>query len=61
MYCNGPSSLDLPNLDTKHAVVPEDKLRFALTARYIKPEYIDDKDRHKGIFRLTPEQIYDGQ
>ncbi|TQB70752.1 hypothetical protein MPDQ_008099 [Monascus purpureus] len=29
--------------------------------KYYEPEYIDDKDRHKGIFRLTPEQIYDGQ
>ncbi|KAI9929841.1 hypothetical protein MW887_011647 [Aspergillus wentii] len=45
----------------EHSVVPEKKLRFALTARYIKPEYVDEKELKKGEFTLTPDQIYDGK
>ncbi|KAJ5573562.1 uncharacterized protein N7459_007989 [Penicillium hispanicum] len=45
----------------EHMVVPEDKMRFALTARYIKPEHVSPEDLEKGKFSLTPDQIYDGQ
>jgi hypothetical protein len=42
-------------------VVPENKLRFALTARYVKPDDVDAKEIQKGQFSLTPDQIYDGK
>lgn len=45
----------------EHSVIPEKKLRFALTARYIKPDHVDINDRGKGDFTLTPDQIYDGK
>ncbi|KAJ6002126.1 hypothetical protein N7522_007353 [Penicillium canescens] len=45
----------------EHAVAPENKLRFALTARYVKPEHVDAREYKKGEFYLTPEQIYDGK
>lgn len=44
----------------QHSVIPEKKLRFALTARYIKPEHVDKKELNKGEFALSPDQIYDG-
>ncbi|RAL16601.1 uncharacterized protein BO97DRAFT_420902 [Aspergillus homomorphus CBS 101889] len=45
----------------EHSVVPEKNLRFALTARYIKPEFVDEADAHKGAFTLTGDQVYDGK
>lgn len=45
----------------EHSVVPEKKLRFALTARYIKPDQVEEKDLVKGEYILTPAQVYDGQ
>jgi hypothetical protein len=45
----------------KHSVIPEKKLRFALTARYIKPEYVDESEWKKGEFSLSSDQIYDGK
>ncbi|KAJ5562414.1 hypothetical protein N7535_003133 [Penicillium sp. DV-2018c] len=45
----------------EHSVVPESQLRFALTARYVKPEHVDEAEINKGDFSLTPEQIYDGK
>ncbi|OQD65990.1 hypothetical protein PENPOL_c005G09227 [Penicillium polonicum] len=45
----------------EHSVVPENKLRFALTARYVKPDHIDAREIQKGQFSLTPDQIYDGK
>ncbi|RAH46778.1 uncharacterized protein BO95DRAFT_101909 [Aspergillus brunneoviolaceus CBS 621.78] len=45
----------------EHSVVPEKNLRFALTARYIKPEFVEEADRQKGVFALTGEQVYDGK
>lgn len=44
----------------QHSVIPEKKLRFALTARHIKPEHVDKKELKKGEFALSPDQIYDG-
>ncbi|RMJ27972.1 hypothetical protein PHISP_01169 [Aspergillus sp. HF37] len=45
----------------EHSVIPEEKLRFALTARYIKPEHVDESEWKKGEFSLSPDQIYDGK
>ncbi|KAI2740369.1 hypothetical protein DTO013E5_5410 [Penicillium roqueforti] len=45
----------------EHSVVPENKLRFALTARYVKPDQVDAREIQKGQFSLTPDQIYDGK
>ncbi|KAF4763151.1 hypothetical protein HAV15_000337 [Penicillium sp. str.  len=45
----------------EHSVVPENKLRFALTARYVKPDHVDAREIQKGQFSLTPDQIYDGK
>ncbi|KAJ5794631.1 hypothetical protein N7457_001230 [Penicillium paradoxum] len=45
----------------EHSVIPENKLRFALTARYVKPDDLNAKEIQKGQFTLTPDQIYDGQ
>ena len=45
----------------EHSVVPEKKLRFALTARYIKPEHVNERELEKGAFTLMPGQAYDGQ
>lgn len=45
----------------EHTVVSEDKLRFAITARYIKPEEVPDTEHHKGRFTLEPYQEYYGQ
>ncbi|KAJ5138753.1 Oxoglutarate/iron-dependent dioxygenase [Penicillium bovifimosum] len=45
----------------EHSVVPENKLRFALTARYVKPDHVDAAEIEKGNFTLTPDQIYDGK
>ncbi|PYH92964.1 hypothetical protein BO71DRAFT_400122 [Aspergillus ellipticus CBS 707.79] len=45
----------------EHSVVPENNLRFALTARYIKPEHVDSKEIQKGQFNLSADQVYDGK
>ncbi|OXV11533.1 hypothetical protein Egran_00707, partial [Elaphomyces granulatus] len=45
----------------EHAVSPDDKLRFALTARYVKPEEVQSKEHHKGVFSLTPDMEYNGE
>ncbi|KAJ5317659.1 hypothetical protein PENANT_c004G03288 [Penicillium antarcticum] len=45
----------------EHAVAPENKLRFALTARYVKPEHVDPREYKKGEYSLAAEQIYDGK
>ncbi|KAJ5833593.1 hypothetical protein N7474_001904 [Penicillium riverlandense] len=45
----------------EHAVVPENKMRFALTARYIKPDHVNENELYKGQFTLSPDQIYNGQ
>ncbi|QKX61042.1 uncharacterized protein TRUGW13939_08188 [Talaromyces rugulosus] len=45
----------------EHTVISEDKLRFALTARYIKPDQVPEEEHHKGDFELEPDQVYDGR
>lgn len=42
-------------------MIPENKLRFALTARFVKPDHVNAKEIKKGEFSLTPDQIYDGK
>lgn len=44
----------------EHSVSCEDKLRFALTSRYVKPDGIETSEQLKGEFALTPDQIYNG-
>ncbi|KAL4810841.1 hypothetical protein BDV18DRAFT_2688 [Aspergillus unguis] len=39
----------------------ESKMRFALTARYIKKDEVPEQDWPKGDFKLSPEQVYNGQ
>ncbi|CAI7576308.1 unnamed protein product [Penicillium bialowiezense] len=45
----------------EHSVIPENKLRFALTARFVKPDHVNAKEIKKGEFSLTPDQVYDGK
>ncbi|KAH2927129.1 hypothetical protein KXW15_001781 [Aspergillus fumigatus] len=45
----------------EHAVTPDKKLRFALTARYIQPNHVEPEHLPKGEFTLRPDQIYDGK
>ncbi|RAL02207.1 uncharacterized protein BO80DRAFT_463876 [Aspergillus ibericus CBS 121593] len=45
----------------EHSVVPEKRLRFALTARHIKPEHVDATELEKGQFSLAQDQVYDGR
>ncbi|KAJ5919750.1 hypothetical protein N7454_009585 [Penicillium verhagenii] len=42
----------------EHSVESLDSLRFALTARYIKPDDLDQSELQKGQFTLTPDQVY---
>ena len=42
-------------------VVPEDKMRFALTARYIKPEHVTQQELERGKFSLSNKYLYDGK
>lgn len=42
-------------------MVPENKLRFALTARFVKPDHIDADEIKKGEFSLAADQVYDGK
>ncbi|KAL4922811.1 hypothetical protein BDW62DRAFT_3143 [Aspergillus aurantiobrunneus] len=46
----------------EHGVEVEEpsKLRFALTARYVKKEEVAEEDWSKGNFTLTSDQVYDG-
>ncbi|KAB8237547.1 uncharacterized protein BDW43DRAFT_321906 [Aspergillus alliaceus] len=44
----------------EHSVIPENKLRFALTARHIKADHVDPKDIRKGNFTLSGDQVYNG-
>ncbi|GKZ28242.1 hypothetical protein AbraIFM66950_000054 [Aspergillus brasiliensis] len=46
----------------EHSVIPDKKLRFALTARYIKPECVEDVgEMEKGRLDLGEEWVYDGK
>lgn len=41
-------------------MLPEGKLRYGLTGRYIKPENIPAEEHWKGYFSIAPEKAYDG-
>ncbi|KAL4892187.1 2OG-Fe(II) oxygenase superfamily-domain-containing protein [Aspergillus ambiguus] len=45
----------------EHSVIPEKKLRFALTARYIRPDHVNKSQLEKGNFTLSPDEMYDGK
>lgn len=45
----------------EHSVIPDGRLRFALTSRYIMPELVEPKDHPKAHFTLAPDEIYDGK
>ncbi|CAG8205527.1 unnamed protein product [Penicillium olsonii] len=45
----------------EHSVAPENKMRFALTARFVKPDHLSKEEIQKGLVSLTPDQIYDGK
>ncbi|OJJ48222.1 hypothetical protein ASPZODRAFT_140536 [Penicilliopsis zonata CBS 506.65] len=45
----------------EHAVVPEGRLRFALTARHIQPAQVAAGERVRGETILQGEQVYDGR
>ncbi|KAE8153545.1 hypothetical protein BDV25DRAFT_168756 [Aspergillus avenaceus] len=45
----------------EHSVTPTDKLRYALTARHIKLDHVPKEDQQKGEFKLSPDQVFDGQ
>ncbi|PWY91529.1 hypothetical protein BO94DRAFT_573950 [Aspergillus sclerotioniger CBS 115572] len=45
----------------EHSVIPEKRLRFALTARHVKPEQLDATELEKGQFSLLQDQVYDGK
>ena len=44
----------------QHAVIPQGKLRFALTCRYVKPGDIPADQHWKGDYRDDPSYHYDG-
>ncbi|KAL1956755.1 hypothetical protein VTO42DRAFT_6808 [Malbranchea cinnamomea] len=44
----------------EHSVKPEGDIRFAITARYIKPELVSPSEHWKGNFILDPAFEYDG-
>ena len=60
MYCAFLVSGTISDL-FQHSVVPENKIRFALTSRYIKPDHVAASELHKGQFILSPDQVYNGQ
>ena len=41
-------------------VAPTDKLRFGLTCRFVKPEFVPEGMRSMGDLTLDPAQAYDG-
>lgn len=43
---------------SQHQVVPQGKLRFALTTRFVKPENIPENERWKGDFQPFSETRY---
>ena len=44
----------------EHSIIPEGKLRFGLTCRYIKPEQIPESEHWKGEFNIDPAESYTG-
>ncbi|KAK2774206.1 hypothetical protein FQN53_003714 [Emmonsiellopsis sp. PD_33] len=51
-----------PNLQKyyEHSVVPDGKLRFAMTARYVRPDQVDQSEHWKGELVPNPAFEYDG-
>ncbi len=44
----------------QHSVIPSDKLRFALTCRYVRPELVDASQHWKGDHTAELGAVYDG-
>lgn len=44
----------------QHSVIPSDKLRFALTCRFVRPELVDASQHWKGDHVVEPGMAYDG-
>lgn len=44
----------------EHTVIPEGKLRFALTCRYVDPAGFPEEERWKGNFNIDPANLYTG-
>ncbi|KAJ5673085.1 hypothetical protein N7507_002212 [Penicillium longicatenatum] len=44
----------------EHSVVSSNLLRFALTARYIKPDFVNEIELPNGHFMLNSDQVYHG-
>ncbi|KAK2739436.1 hypothetical protein FQN57_006565 [Myotisia sp. PD_48] len=44
----------------EHSVIPSGRLRFALTARYVKPDQVPASEHWKGDLTPDPELEYDG-
>lgn len=44
----------------EHAIIPEGKLRYAMTCRYVKPENIPKEDHWKAVYHIDAADMYDG-
>ncbi|KAJ6007612.1 hypothetical protein N7540_011588 [Penicillium herquei] len=44
----------------EHSVIPQDRLRFALTARFVKDDNFTEAEHRKGQFTLSPAETYHG-
>ena len=44
----------------QHAVVPSGKLRYAMTARYVRPELVNSAEHWRGNFTVAHGNAYDG-
>lgn len=44
----------------EHAIIPDGKLRYAMTCRYVKPENIPEEDHWKAKFHIDAADMYDG-
>ncbi len=44
----------------EHSIVPEGKLRFGLTCRYVDPSRIPENEHWKGKFQIDPANLYTG-
>lgn len=44
----------------EHSIIPEGKLRFGLTCRYVDPARISEEEHWKGSFHIDPANLYTG-
>lgn len=44
----------------EHSIIPEGKLRFGLTCRYVDPARIPEDEHWKGDFHIDPANLYTG-